>query len=133
MANGLDWSMYNGQSYAYGFGSNSLSNQMYYNAGNIADAVYNDSKTIWEREDSAYQRMVADMQKAGLNPWTGISSGGSSTSSTNPSLDSLSSLISVLGGVLRTEDTFTRSSSNLHKMITKAFEFGLNAVMSRLG
>lgn len=37
-----------------------------------------------EREDSAYQRMVADMQKAGLNPWTGISSGGSSSSALAP-------------------------------------------------
>ena len=34
-----------------------------------------------EREDTAYQRMVEDMRKAGLNPWTGISSGGASSSS----------------------------------------------------
>lgn len=50
-----------------------------------------------EREDTAYQRMVEDMRKAGLNPWTGISSGGLSSSSVVASNKSaLDTLIQVL-------------------------------------
>ena len=96
--------------YEWGYGTNGLANSLYFNSGNIANAVYADSKAIWDREDSAYQRMVADMKAAGLNPWTGVASGGSPTSATNPSMDSLTSLISVLGGLLKTEDVFTRSN-----------------------
>lgn len=55
------------------------------------------NKLQMEREDSAYQRMVADMKKAGLNPWTGVSTGGSPTSAlTSPKKSSLESLISML-------------------------------------
>lgn len=50
-----------------------------------------------QREDTAYQRMVADMKKAGLNPWTGIASGGSSSSPmTAPQKSSLEGLLSIL-------------------------------------
>lgn len=49
------------------------------------------------REDSAYQRMVVDMQKAGLNPWTGIATGGSSSSSLiPPSKSGMETLLNIL-------------------------------------
>lgn len=59
-------------------------------------SVLEGQKAVWDREDSAYQRMVADMRKAGLNPWSGISSGGLATSSTNPVESALNSLFSGL-------------------------------------
>lgn len=77
--------------------NDTLADRLYADAGSIGGNIYADSMSIWEREDSAYQRMVEDMQKAGLNPWTGVSSGGSPTSSVNPSMDSLTGLIQVLG------------------------------------
>lgn len=46
-----------------------------------------DNLLTWWREDSAYQRMVKDMQKAGLNPWSGISSGGSASSRSTMAVD----------------------------------------------
>lgn len=53
-------------------------------------------KHIEEREDSAYQRMAEDMKKAGLNPWTGVSSGGSTSSQNNAVSDALNGLIGML-------------------------------------
>lgn len=51
-----------------------------------------------DREDSSYQRMVEDMRKAGLNPWTGVASGGSSSSSyTSPHSSALGGLLDILG------------------------------------
>lgn len=50
-----------------------------------------------EREDTAYQRMVADMKAAGLNPWMGVSSGGlASTPATPPKKSALDSLLQIL-------------------------------------
>lgn len=63
---------------------------------NMYQKLYEDQQRVWEREDSAYQRMVEDMKKAGLNPWTGISSGGLSTSSSSPSSEALKGLIAGL-------------------------------------
>lgn len=67
---------------------------------NSFDAVFQSigayQKHIEEREDSAYQRMVEDMKKAGLNPWTGVASGGLSTSSNNAVSDALSGLLGML-------------------------------------
>lgn len=69
--------------------------------GNVYQSVFEDinnlNKLQMEREDSAYQRMVADMKKAGLNPWSGLSSGGlSSGSLSSPRQSALDSLLSVL-------------------------------------
>lgn len=61
-----------------------------------ANQIRADQERVWAREDSAYQRMVSDMTKAGLNPWTGISSGGLSTAGGNPSSDILKGLIQGL-------------------------------------
>lgn len=106
--------------YQFGFNPNPLGDKLYQHAGDLASQVYADSLSIWEREDSAYQRMVEDMKKAGLNPWTGLSSGGSPTSSTNPSMDSLTSLLQVLDGSLKTESTYTQSSKRLFDMVINA-------------
>lgn len=71
---------------------------------------------VWEREDSAYQRMVADMQKAGLNPWTGISSGGSPTSSTGSSPTS-SAMQFLMAGYNLNAQAAERENSNTFKML----------------
>ena len=50
-----------------------------------------------QREDTAYQRMVEDMKKAGLNPWMGVSSGGASSGAlTAPKKSSLETLLNAL-------------------------------------
>lgn len=52
-----------------------------------------------EREDTRWQREVADMQKAGINPMMAVSSGGQSVSSSvEPSGENLSSLLSSIAG-----------------------------------
>lgn len=86
-------------------------NQVVNNAGDIASLIQQQSEQIWAREDSAYQRMVEDMKKAGLNPWTGISSGGSPTSATNPSLDSLSGLLSILNTNIANHNSYIQAGS----------------------
>ena len=94
-----------GRSYASGFGG------LGYSAVNQASQdIKADTQTIWEREDSAYQRMVADMKKAGLNPWTGVASGGLSTGSSNPSSDAFNALIAGLS--LNGEIAFRQNENN---------------------
>lgn len=78
----------------YGFGTYSFLNPD--SLASYFDSIRSEQERIWEREDSAYQRMVADMSKAGLNPWTGISSGGLSTSSESPTKSALSTIIQLL-------------------------------------
>lgn len=79
--------------------TNSLSNnpftQLFNNREEYANQVFDYANQVWAREDSAYQRMVSDMKKAGLNPWLGISSGGSATSSVNPAQNKLDSLLAT--------------------------------------
>lgn len=122
---GTGW---NGQSYQMGFGHANTSDLLYYNQGAIANQIYADSQAIWDREDSAYQRMVADMKKAGLNPWTGISSGGSPTSSTNPSMDSLSSLLGILNAMNSNEKTASNSSYKLANILVDFLTLGISAM-----
>lgn len=58
--------------------------------------IMQQQEQLWAREDSAYQRMVADMQKAGLNPWTGISSGGSPAAAATPASEALNFTMQML-------------------------------------
>lgn len=87
-------SPYNSNNAAIGAGGYSALDTNYLNAS--ANQVYNQQQALWEREDSAYQRMVTDMKKAGLNPWTGISSGGLSASADTPASKALDSLIQTM-------------------------------------
>ena len=41
----------------------------------------------WEREDSAYQRMVEDLKKAGINPYYALANGGLSLSGSSAASD----------------------------------------------
>lgn len=77
---------------------------------------------IWEREDTAYQRMVKDMQNAGLNPWSGVSSGGSQTSSTNLAESALNTLFSGLNynlGVMNLSDKQNERLVDTYLDVTK--------------
>lgn len=118
------------------FSDDNLAGKLYSKAGSIASDIYSDSLSIWDREDSAYQRMVEDMKKAGLNPWTGISSGGLSTGHVNPSMDSLTGLIQVLGGWLNAREVGNhtlRDSSQASKNVMDAFNKVVNMVSNFFG
>lgn len=52
-----------------------------------------------EREDTAYQRAVADMRKAGLNPYT-ISTSGAASSTSSVGENTITSKIQILGYLL---------------------------------
>lgn len=93
------------------------------NPADWQDAVLNSSYAIWSREDSAYQRMVEDMKKAGLNPWIGISSGGSQTSQVNPVVDSLNSTLSILMNNREFADTFMKGVDTTGKAVDRLMSF----------
>lgn len=52
-------------------------NAEYQSAQALMSAEYQDAYNKWlaSREDSQYQRMVKDLEKAGLNPWLAIQNG----------------------------------------------------------
>lgn len=118
---------YNGKTFDSVFGYPTIADNLYYHSGDIANEIFNTSQAIWEREDSAYQRMVADMKKAGLNPWTGISSGGLSSSNVNPSMDSLSSLIGILGSMIDVKNSTNSGLSKLFNTAINAATAGIRA------
>lgn len=62
----------------------------------LLEGISKEAEINRQREDTAYQRMVADMKAAGLNPWTGIASGGSASSPQSPSKDTLGGLINIV-------------------------------------
>ena len=72
------------------------------NPSQLYSSLFNEQKAYnllqMQREDTAYQRMVADMKKAGLNPWTGISTGGSSSAPMQaPQKSALEGMLNILG------------------------------------
>ena len=76
-----------------------------------------------QREDTAYQRMVADMKKAGLNPWTGIASGGSASSPmTSPQKSSLEGLLNILSYNV---DRAYKGNSSLMQGVQTGLKLGL--------
>lgn len=93
----------------------------------ILDHISADNEKIWEREDSAYQRMVADMQKAGLNPALGISSGGLSTSPINSSMNRLESVLGILSNnreyMSKVLEGVNSSSQMIHRMSNDALDW----------
>lgn len=92
----------------YGFGTYSFLNPD--SLGSYFDSIRSEQEKIWQREDSAYQRMVADMKKAGLNPWLGVSSSGLSTSTDSPTKSALSTIIQLLNVV--NEATYKKDKNN---------------------
>lgn len=67
---------------------------------NQARQEYLDDRAHTEaREDSAYQRAVADMQKAGLNPFT-VGSNPASSSSSTVGEKSITNRLQILGYLL---------------------------------
>lgn len=125
----MSWigSAFNGQNYQVGLGVNSLGNNLYYHAGEIGQDIYNDSREIWNREDTAVQRWVKDVEAAGLNPY-GFTGQGAATSSNNPSMDSLTGLIQVLGGILNTESTYTQGSRRMVQNVSDLLYGALNSI-----
>lgn len=113
---------YNGKPFDSAFGYPSIADNLYYHSGDIANEVFNTSQAIWEREDTAVQRWVKDVKAAGLNPY-GFSGQGSATSTVNPSMDSLSSLLGILGGML---DTKKANNTGLYQLFDTAVDV-LNA------
>ena len=76
-----------------------------------------------EREDTAYQRMVEDMRKAGLNPWTGISSGGANSSSfVSPRSSALERVMAIL-------EYNQKTSSENNKQILSAINTGIKVAL----
>lgn len=60
-------------------------------------------ETTWEREDSAYQRMMADLEAAGINPMMAGQLGGSPTSAPvakSHSAESVSRAVGLAGSIL---------------------------------
>lgn len=93
------------------FKGNWLDRQSLYES-QVNESMYNHAAQMaqWEREDNAYQRTVADMKKAGLNPYWMAASGsvsGAATSTSGSSVgknpaapgNTLQSLISLLGAI----------------------------------
>lgn len=80
-----------------------------------------EQEEIWAREDSAYQRMVEDMRKAGLNPWTGISTGGLSSSAASPTSTAFSTLSQALDAIFKGESNIETNHNNLAKNLIKLF------------
>lgn len=99
----------------------------------LSSQVYNQSQELWAREDSAYQRMVADMKKAGLNPWTGVSSGGLSAGSNIPAMDSLTSLLSVLTYNLNQSELAHKISYDDRRLAGMFANIGMQAGNKLLG
>jgi len=76
------------------FSSNTPSVQSVGVPSSDLQSILDYQKHLEDREDSAYQRMVEDMKKAGLNPWLAVSSGGLSSGSNNVVSDYINSRIS---------------------------------------
>lgn len=91
------------------------------NLNTLYTNVRDETREIWAREDSAYQRMVADMKKAGLNPWTGIASGGLSTSTTSPTANAFNSLMQALEFNQNADKIVETKGNNLTKNLIKIF------------
>lgn len=94
-------------------------------AGDLEALAREDREWQANREDTAYQRMVADMQAAGLNPWLGIGNGSASSATSDVAQASaLGSQLAVSASDLARKWK-TLSSSNFRNYAT-----GLSAIAS---
>lgn len=125
-------SNYNGQSFDPTFGHPSIADNLYFHSGDIANEIFNTSQAIWEREDTAVQRWVKDVKAAGLNPY-GFSGQGSATANVNPSMDSLSSLLGILGGMLNTQNTSLKGAYGYFDRLMSLFGRTAGALTSMIG
>lgn len=130
--------------YLYGYTRPELASDMYgrvgfdISGGNL-ESIYNNAvaeqralnELQMAREDSAHQREVADLRKAGLNPWLSSTSGGlSSSPQTAPHKSALETLVQVLtshnnaiGGMNR--DTLSAFNTGIKAAIPFLAMFGL--------
>lgn len=85
------------------------------------------NKHLEEREDTAYQRMVKDMTSAGLNPWTGVASGGSSSSALTPARKS------ALEGLIQMLDSHNSTVSAQNSDSMNAVKTGASIALGLIG
>lgn len=108
----------------FGFDRNPQEEETYEAGNKILGEVMNNSRAEYledrahteEREDSAYQRAVADMRKAGLNPYTvGANPAPSSASSVGE--NSIMTKLQVLGYILDLQNLDTKNRSVTNQLI----------------
>lgn len=83
----------------YSQSSSELASQASQVLGEARSEFLADREHTEAREDSAYQRAVEDMRKAGLNPYT-IGASGAPSSASSVGSDMISSKLQVLGYIL---------------------------------
>lgn len=102
-------------------GNNGLNNNLQIQAQNIAQSARDEYLADREhqemREDTAYQRGVADMEKAGLNPYT-IGANPAPSSASSVGADTLTNKLQVLGFILDLKNLDAKNRQITNNLIT---------------